>query len=83
MKTPEEIKKGLTTCSSGEHGTECLECVYEDDCTAEGCYIPLSKDVLEYIRQLEEERDALKELLEDAREELEAERSAFNSIQGY
>ena len=57
MKTPEEIKKGLECCT---HAT-CNGCPYAQD----GCATNREMiDALEYIQQLERERDAAVEDLE-------------------
>ena len=50
-KTPDEIKKGLWCCTELD---DCKGCPYIGD----GCNTHLKKDLAEYIRQLEAERDA-------------------------
>lgn len=50
MKTPEEIKQGLECCTT-EQEYLCYMCPYCASCDIDGC--ALSRDALEYIRQLE------------------------------
>lgn len=50
MKTPEEIKQGLECCTT-EQECLCYMCPYCASCDIDGC--ALSRDALEYIRQLE------------------------------
>ena len=59
MKTPEEIKKGLTLCSHEAHGEEiiCNECPFDYNGSAFlSCTGRLAKDALAYIQQLESSR---------------------------
>lgn len=56
MKTPEEIKKGLTLCSHEGHGEEiiCERCPYDGNSSAVLiCTRRLSEDAFAYIQQLE------------------------------
>lgn len=55
-KTPDEIKKGLEQCIGG---TTCRGCPYCEECAIASDCNPMHKDLQEYIRQLEAERDAL------------------------
>lgn len=66
MKTPNEIKKGLTACAVisirdiyGNEYTQnkCNWCPYKPDGT--NCVSHMSLEALDLIRQLEAERDAL------------------------
>lgn len=52
MKTPDEIKKGLSMCS-GETRRTCSECPYY---LGEACCDQCESDALAYIRQLEAEK---------------------------
>ena len=54
MKTPDEIKNGLNHCS--EDG--CKQCPYKYDCDMADGFSVLAGDALDYIQQLERERDA-------------------------
>ena len=56
MKTPDEIKKGLGSCSADECHGDHVDCPYIGNvlCIREICY-----DALAYIQQLEREKDAL------------------------
>lgn len=54
MKTPEEIKQGLAHCAADD----CDYCPYEPDCMVGTD--ALEADALDYIRQLEAERNAMK-----------------------
>lgn len=59
MKTPDEIKKGLECCPGQYFGVSCGKCLYSNDgvyCGENG--VRIMKDALEYIEQLERERDA-------------------------
>ena len=60
MKTPDEIKKGMERC--GVRG-KCHSCPYESPRTAD-CVGELLTDALDYIQQLERERDAAVEAIE-------------------
>lgn len=56
MKTPEDIKKGLASCSADEcHGNH-ADCPYIGDIM---CIRNICGDAFAYIEQLERERDAL------------------------
>ena len=62
MKTPEEIKKGLTLCSHEGHGEEiiCEHCPYDSNsCAVLICTRRLSADALTFIQQLETENHQL------------------------
>lgn len=50
MKKPNDIKKGLTWCIKGDY---CKGCPYEDDCYVNLKNIPMIKEALAYIQQLE------------------------------
>lgn len=54
MKTPEEIKKGLECCLPRDEEW-CGICPYSN----EGCYTARIDDTIDYIQQLERERDTL------------------------
>lgn len=54
MKSPTEIKKALECCTARY---QCSECPYKESDTGWGCMVKRNKDVLEYVRQLERERD--------------------------
>ena len=56
MKTPEEIKRSLKSCTDVCYG-RCKECVYGENDPSE-CVLRLSGDALAYIIRLEAERDA-------------------------
>ena len=57
MKTPEEIKKGLECCLNM---SGCTECPYRSDFENESCDIEgLDSDTIDFIQQLEAERDTL------------------------
>ena len=56
MKTPEEIKKGLECCTTGNY-LSCRKCPYEQGGCGEDENL---KDALAYIQQLERERDEYK-----------------------
>ena len=60
MKTPDEIKKGLTTCSLPNNTTinRCILCPYRK---MPNCSENMNADALAYIQQLERERDAAEE----------------------
>ena len=76
MKSPDKIKKGLECCSVGIYENFCNDCPYNSLAMAE-CPTKLKTDALaliqqlqaenaeqtERIRQLEAERDAMKEAL--------------------
>lgn len=57
MRTPKEIKQGLQHCA--EDG--CKGCNYEHDCYMADGFSVLAGDALDYIRQLEAERNAMKQ----------------------
>lgn len=52
MKTPDEIKKGLSMCT---HGADCGHCPYT---LLECSHNQMEQDALAYIQQLVRERDA-------------------------
>lgn len=73
MKTPEKIKKGLSTCTQSG---DCPNCPYETDCkehaeSGDNLWLgePAMADALAYIQQLERERDAavadIKQIVQD------------------
>ena len=62
-RTPEEIKNGLDCCINW--GTGCTECPY-DNLPPDECVAVMKSDNLEYIQQLERERDVLMESLMDS-----------------
>lgn len=66
MKTPEEIKRGLKCCTADVDGiAACGDCPYADRTV--GCWVEgdvLERDALDYIRQLEAERDGLLQKLQ-------------------
>ena len=64
-KTPDEIKKGLETCSTKD--AECENCPYYD----EKCTYDITSDSLAYIQQLERDKNWLSENYELIREENE------------
>lgn len=71
MKTPEEIKRGLECC--GDARGECSKCPYNGVCFAEGLVIPMAREALDRILELEAsivhakmERDALLDILVEA-----------------
>lgn len=57
VKTPDEIKKALECCF--QNSEQCVDCPYYPVT----CDRELVRDAREYIRQLEAERDAMKEAL--------------------
>ena len=59
MKTPDEIKKGLSMCKPG---ADCDHCPYT---LLECAKNQMEQDALAYIQQLERERDAAVELLKE------------------
>lgn len=76
MRAPEEIKKGLEHCS--EDG--CKGCNYEDDCNMADGFSVLAYDALAYIKQLEEENNALKQAARDAKKHIENAKRATERI---
>lgn len=60
MKTADEIKKGLETCRADECHGQHTDCPYHPDLM---CIRNICADALALIKQLEAERDALKEAL--------------------
>ena len=58
LKTPDEIKKGLETCSTKD--AKCEICPYYD----EKCTYDITSDSLAYIRQLEAQNAELLEKIE-------------------
>ena len=64
MKTPDEIKKGLECCSDTDgFDGDCIKCPYKRELW---CGDKTKIDALEYIQQLERERDAAVEDLKSA-----------------
>ncbi len=57
MKTPDEIKKGLTWCIKGDY---CKGCPYEDDCYVNLRNTPMVKEAFAYIQQLEANHSKVK-----------------------
>ena len=66
MKTPDEVKKGLETCSTKD--AKCQDCPYYD----EKCTYGITSDSLAYIQQIEAQNAELFEKIE----QLERERDA-------
>lgn len=61
MRTPEEIKKGLQSCSDVTHGQDCRKCAYRKGATM--CIEELMADALVYINYLEEHAEAFVEMV--------------------
>lgn len=59
-KTPDEIKRGLEHCISG---TSCRGCPYCEECAIASDCNPMQKDLQEYIRQLEADKQQLEGML--------------------
>ena len=63
MKTPEEIKKGLSMCALPDGPiNKCVCCHYE---AGPGCEQELKRDVLAYIQQLERSYDVHRQIIEE------------------
>ena len=77
MKTPDEIKKGLGSCSADECHGDHVDCPYIGNvlCIREICY-----DALAYIQQLERERDAAVADLESVDEKYESLKSMIDDV---
>ena len=81
MKTPAEIKKGLTYCTTGPcPGEECPYYNYESSC----CSYSKSKDALAYIQQLEQalEQAQLKPLVLEELQTVENDRALYLEVKG-
>ena len=58
-KTPWEIKRSLFCCSEGE----CHKCYYERECEGRKMAETLLPDVMDYVKQVEQERDTAVECI--------------------
>lgn len=66
MKTPEKIKEGLECCQlhEGDMYVDCSHCPYYLTCTQ--CDLRLHKDAIAYIKQLEDSRFDMFNLISSA-----------------
>lgn len=69
MKTPEEIKFGLTCLWTD---SSCKDCGYDEN----GCIDQVQKDAIQYIKQLEKDLAETNKLLENYRRR-------FNALKSY